>query len=471
MKTKAVDAKVDVPLDYESALERVMSLADFERSTHSPGHSSFHLERMGLLLEYLGDPHLAAPAAHIAGTDGKGSTAAMVTSILTAAGYRAGLYTSPHLHSLVERIRVGGEPISRTGLAALVDRAWPAVEWVAGNGPYGEPSTFDFLTALAFVHFRDVGVDFQVIEVGLGGRLDATNVVRPSVCAITRINVDHAATLGGTLEKIAAEKAGIIKPGAPVVMASQGPEAAGVIRRAAQERGAPLIDVRREMRWRPGAAGAWGQTLRVDGLSRSYDLKLPLAGGHQQDNAATAVAVAETMAERGARIGAADIVAGLRDVRWPGRLQLLSYRGRTVLADGAHNPSAAKCLAESVRAHYEYNRVILVVGGLSGHSMGGMLDQLAALDPSAAVAVRSRHPRSVPSADVAQAMRGRGIRAAEHSESVSAGLARAAAAAAKDDLVLAAGSLSVVAEVIEEIEGITPELYPGLRPAAPSKVS
>lgn len=471
METKAVGDKVEVQLDYEAALERVMSLADFERSTHSPGHSSFHLERMELLLRQLGNPHLATPTVHIAGTDGKGSTAAMVTSVLTAAGYKVGLYTSPHLHSLVERIRIGLEPISRVELATLVGQAWPAVEWVAEHGLYGEPSTFDFLTALAFVHFQNVGADFQVIEVGLGGRLDATNVVQPLVCAITRINLDHVATLGETLEKIAAEKAGIIKPGTPVVVAPQAPEAAGVIDRIAQERGAAAVNVASQMRSHPGSVGPSGQTFRLDGPNHTYEVTLPLVGDHQLDNAATAVAVAETMAEQGVEIEADDIVTGLRDVRWPGRLQLLSYRGRTVLVDSAHNPSAAKRLVESVRAHYNYNRVILVVGGLSGHSAEGVLDELAALDPVAVVAVRSRHPRSVPSVEVAEAMRERELQVAGHFESVGTGLMQAVKTAEEGDLVLGTGSLSVVAEIIEEIEGITPEVYSSLKPAVSSKVS
>jgi len=194
-----------VPIDYNEALERVMLLADFERSTHSPGHSAFHLERMHLLLSLLGNPHLDTAAVHIAGTDGKGSTAAMVTAVLEAAGYSVGLYTSPHLHSLTERIRIGFTPIGRCEFAALVDQVWPAAKNVAENSRYGELTTFEFLTALAFTHFLKVGVDFQVIEVGLGGRLDATNVIQPSICAITRINKDHIAILGDSLEEIAIE--------------------------------------------------------------------------------------------------------------------------------------------------------------------------------------------------------------------------------------------------------------------------
>ena len=175
-------------LGYDEALERVMSLADFERSTHSPGHSTFHLERIGLLMDRLGNPHRGVPTVHIAGTKGKGSTAAMITSVLSTQGYKVGLYTSPHLHSAVERIRVGLEPVSREEFAASVERIWPSVEYVASEGGYGGVTTFEALTAMAFDYFRQINADFQVIEVGLGGRLDSTNIVLASLihCLLTR---------------------------------------------------------------------------------------------------------------------------------------------------------------------------------------------------------------------------------------------------------------------------------------------
>ena len=200
-------------LSYDGALRRVMGLADFERSTHSPGHAAFHLERMTLLMEQLDCAHLAVPTVHVAGTKGKGSTSAMIASILTAQGYKVGLYTSPHLHSATERIRVNGQPISQQQFAAIVERIWPTVERIGSSGGYGGVTTFEAMTAMAFVHFRDIGADFQVMEVGLGGRLDSTNIVKPRVCAITSISLDHTATLGDTVAKIAFEKAGIIKEG------------------------------------------------------------------------------------------------------------------------------------------------------------------------------------------------------------------------------------------------------------------
>ena len=461
-------ARPGTKLDYEAALARVMGLADFERSTHSPKHSTFHLERMGLLAERLGDPHLGIPTVHIAGTKGKGSTAAMVTSMLAAEGYRVGLYTSPHLHSAVERIRVGLEPIGRDGFAALVEEVWPAVEWVGQKGDYGAVTTFEMLTAMAFVHFKRVGVDFQVIEVGLGGRLDSTNIVSPEVCAITSISLDHVATLGNTVERIAYEKAGIIKQGVPVVLAPQPEEALAVFREVADEKGAPLINVDRQMWWRKGHADLKGQTFEIDGLRGSYDLWTPLIGDHQLENAGTAIAVAETLVDVGSAVSKESIVRGLREVRWPARLEVLCRDGHLVVVDGAHNPYSMKRLVQAVRDYFWFQRLILIFGALGGHSARGMIDALADLSPLV-LAVRSRHPRSAPSDVISDAVSERGLPVVFQSENVGEAIRRALEMAGEGDLVLATGSLSVAAEVIEEIKGITPELYPNIKP--PSNLS
>ena len=268
---EAADSDDSERLAYEEALRLLMGLPDFERSMNQPGHSGFHLERMRLILDRLGSPHLAAPAVHVAGTDGKGSTAAMVTSILGATGHKVGLYTSPHLHSVTERIRIGMEPIGRADFAALLRRLWPHVLWVEREGQHGPMSFFEMMTAMAFEHFRERGVDFQVVEVGLGGRLDSTNVVEPEVSVITPVSLDHVATLGSTLPLIAAEKAGIIKSGTPIVMAPQREEAAEVVRRVASERSAPLKEVASALTWQTIEADAAGTRFRVDGAHESYE--------------------------------------------------------------------------------------------------------------------------------------------------------------------------------------------------------
>ena len=453
-------------LSYEGALERVMGLADFERSTHSPGHSGFHLERMTLLMERLERAHLATPTVHVAGTKGKGSTSAMIAAILRAQGYEVGLYTSPHLHSATERIRVNGQPISREQFAAVVERIWPVVERVGESGGYGGVTTFEAMTAMAFVHFRQIDADFQVMEVGLGGRLDSTNIVSPQVCAITSISLDHIATLGDTIAKIAFEKAGIIKAGVPVVVAPQSAEAMAVIADVAERRGAPMVAVSERFSYRRRRADMRGQAFTLSGAHGAYELETPLLGDYQMENAATAVAMAETLQARGVALDEGSIARGIGDVHWPARLQVLATPdegGKLLVVDGAHNPYSMERLAEAVREHFPHERLILIFGALSGHSAEGMLRALAPLSPRV-LATHSRHPRSASGATIARIAAELDMDVVFASENVGEATRRALAMAGEKDLVLGTGSLSVAAEVTEEVRDIAPELYPYIRP-------
>lgn len=457
-------------LTYPEALELVMGLADFERSTHSPGHSKFHLERMTLLMERLGSVHLLVPTVHVAGTKGKGSTSAMITSMLAAHGYKVGFYSSPHLHSAVERIRVGQEPISQQDFAAVVQQIWPVFEDIGLNGGYGPATTFEALTAMAFVHFHNVGVDFQVMEVGLGGRLDSTNIVSPEVCVITSISLDHMATLGDTIEEIALEKAGIIKPGVPVVVAPQQDEVMAVFRQVAKERGSPLVSVQDSLKWNETGMGAIGQRLQLSGLRGKYDLEMPLLGEYQLENAATAVAAVETLATR---LPAVDAILsencigqGLRNVQWPARLEVVSGEyglESQIVVDGAHNPYSISRLVEALPKYFKFDKVLLVFGALGGHSARDMIKELAVLEPTV-YAARSRHPRSSTGSDIAEIAMEEGMKVAFHGETVEAALRPAIKAAGPCDLVLGTGSLSVAAEIREELLGIPPERYPNMKP-------
>lgn len=449
-------------LDYDGAVRRAMGLADFERGTHSPGHSTFHLERIACLLDRLGNPHLDTRTLHVAGTKGKGSTAAMAASMLSAGGMKVGLYTSPSLHSVTERIRVGMDPIAREDFADLVNRTWGEVEWTGERGGYGPLTFFEFMTALAFVHFKEVGADFQVIETGLGGRLDATNVVRPDVCVITSISLDHVSVLGDTLSSIAAEKGGIIKRGVPVVVAPQGTEAMGVIRRIALERGSPVVDVLQEMSWEHRMADLDGQSFVVEGLGDVYEVDLPLAGSYQQENAAAAIAAVETLKDGGVALSKSSIIEGLRGVRWPGRFQTLAREGALVVVDGAHNPYSMRRFVEALREHVRFEHALVVFGAVGGHSAEGMLEELAVLDPTV-IAVQSRHPKAASVEEIAAAARSAGLSAAMEPGGVGEAARRALGRANDGDVVLGTGSLSVVGEMIEAFEGVAPETYPYLK--------
>jgi dihydrofolate synthase/folylpolyglutamate synthase len=461
-----------MPLSFESAVALAMGLTDFERSTTSPGHSSFHLERMTLLADRLGGIHKGIPTVHVAGTKGKGSTSAMITSMLSAEGYRVGLFTSPHLHSVVERVRVGLDPISKAEFVDLIEQLWPAVEWVGAEGGHNGVTFFELMTAMAFQHYQNIKADFQVIEVGLGGRLDSTNIVDPAVSVITSISLDHVATLGDTIEQIAHEKAGIIKKGKPVIVAPQAePDALYVFRQVARDADAPIVEVQNSFNWQKEESALSGQSFTLAGLGRSYSLWTLLLGDYQLENAATAVATANTLNDAGFSVSESSIVTGLKDVRWAGRLEAFEHKGRRVVVDGAHNPYSVTRLVKTLGEYVDLEgRVILVFAALGGHSAEGMLSALAPLEP-AAIIVRSRHPRSADPTNAAETARKLGIEVAVTSDTVSGGFDQAIEMSEPGDLILCTGSLSVASEVLEELRDIEPEIYPNLRPSTDSTLT
>lgn len=452
----------DTSIVYQEALERLMSLANFERSKQFPSHRSFHLERMTVLMERLGNPHIKIPTIHVAGTKGKGSTSAIITSILSAQGLNVGLYTSPHLHRTVERIRVGLDPITQENFAALVNDIWPVVHSVGQTGPHGEITFFEMLTAMAFVYFDLRRLDFQVIEVGLGGRLDATNVVDPEVSVITNISLDHVNTLGNSLEEIAFEKAGIIKKGAPVVVAPQTPSVLDVLTDISLHRGSRLIDVVKEKSWKMINSDLMGQTVEIGGSNGKAVFKLPLLGSHQIENAATAITVVENLPHYG-RDGIPDkiVESGLGSVEWPGRMYVKSMDQRIVVADGAHNPYSVSKLVQAINEHMVFDRVVLVFGATGEHDVMGMLSEMESLHPRV-LATQSRDPRSVLVHKVSGASLALGLDLVDEYGSVEESFKMALRLAGPNDIVVGTGSITVAAEVIEQVEGIQPEIYPWL---------
>lgn len=450
-------AEVNRPVgrnEYQGALDYILSFADYERMSRSA--IVFDLARMEALLERLGRPHLAARSVHIAGTKGKGSTSAMIASALTASGYRTGLYTSPHLHTMRERIRVDGKPIEEGELIALVKRLKPEIGAVNSLGTAGELTTFEILTAMAFVHFKESRADFQVLETGLGGRLDATNVVAPAVCAITSISLDHTEVLGDTLAKIAGEKAGIIKPGSTVVCSPQSREAAAVIARVCREKGARLIAVGRDITWHAKDSSRWGQSFQLKGLRQDYDLAIPLLGEFQLDNAAVAVACLEVLADSCTGITPASLAAGLARVSWPGRLEVLQEKP-LLIVDGAHNADSAKRLGQSLRRHFKYDSLILIVGTSRDKDVSGIVAELARLADSIIV-TRSINPRATTTAILSEKFSKREI-TAEATGSVASAVDLALAKAKPGDLICATGSLFVVAEATAYLKGLDQEHY------------
>lgn len=331
------------------------------------------LDRTERLLAGVGDPHLRFPTIHVGGTNGKGSVSALMAAILSAAGHRVGLYTSPHLCSFRERIRVDGEPVSEPALLAAARALWPGLEREA-------PSFFESTTALAFLALAQAGVDVAVVEVGLGGRLDATNVIRPRVVVLTNVALDHAQYLGETREAIAREKAGIIKPATPVITAEADPAIRAIFRERAAELGAPFHSVRLERTWE-ARTGRSGVRLRLPtGRWGVLELSTPLAGMHQAENAALAVRALELLGPD-LRPDAGAVVRGAAAVRWPGRLQREEVDGRTWLFDVAHNVAGIEALTAALPRLELPRPVVALVGILGDKDWGNMLPRLfAAVD-------------------------------------------------------------------------------------------
>ena len=467
------EAKRD-PLDYRGALHRILKLVDYERMSPTPSFAQeahhqarYDLRRIGALLQRLERPHEKTPTVHIAGSKGKGSTAALCASVLHQHGFCTGLYTSPHLHTFRERISVDGASVSEASFAALVEKIWEPMEEVGSDPCYGRVTLFELLTAMALVHFNDEHTDVNVLEVGLGGRLDATNVVIPRVSVVTSISLDHTQILGNTLEHIATEKAGIIKPGVPVISAPQPPSVMEVIRSVCHDRGTTLVEVGRDVLWEGGAPhiphgarAASGQRLKIQGRQGTYDLWMPLLGDYQMENAATAVATLEVLKEQGYEVSYQALEKGFACVDWPCRMEVLaaSKFGPLVVADGAHNPYSVARLRDSLPLYFDYDKVILILGVSQDKNLTEIVGELAKMAPRV-IATSSRHLRAALPSALAGAFRDHGIKATEVAQADHA-LQAALDEANDGDLVLATGSLFLAAEVREAMKGIPPELYP-----------
>ena len=415
------------------------------------------LETVERLLALLDNPQTRVPSVHIGGTNGKGSTAAMLGAILQAAGYPTGLYTSPHLLDFTERIRVNGASIGATEVTRLTAQLKDLCSAHFTHQPIPNPPSdrlphptfFELTTAMAFLHFARQGVKAAVIEVGLGGRFDATNVIIPQVAVVTNVSLEHQEYLGQTLPEIATEKAGIIKGHVPVVTATQD-ESYEVIRRTAEDRGAPLVNIHEAYAYTVRESGLAGQTLDLTGPGRRYEaLRISLAGRHQAENAVTAVAAAEVLESQGFHLSEAAIRGGLTQARWPGRLQIVSDRPRIIL-DGAHNPAGAQALAAFLMEHRAaLNRLIMVFGVLKDKNWEAML---APLGPLADQMILT-HPPADRGADPHELlMADRYCSKVEIMADPGEGLALARSGARPEDTILVTGSLYTVAAALRALD-------------------
>ena len=434
-------------MNYSQAEEYLNSFVNYEQipgiSYAQPGYSLRHVEE---LLNRMGNPQFAARTVHIAGTKGKGSVAAMTARVLTASGHRTGLYTSPHFHSLRERISIDDSLISEAEFAATMAEIRPFIESVRQDAAFRQLTYFEVLTALAFAYFKKEQVDFQVLEVGLGGRLDATNVAKPAVCIITSISLDHTQILGNSLGQIAREKAGIVKPGCWVVISPQPEEAASAIKEICREKEAKVVQVGEDIKWHKIGGDMFHQSLVIEGRKNNYHVRIPLLGDFQLENAAVAVAALEITGSAGFAISAADIAQGLAGVRWPGRFQIVQQHP-TVLIDGAHNVASMKRLVSNINEYFGDKRILLVFGTSSDKDIPGIVSELVSLSPHVIV-VQATHSRAASLAVLTAEFSQRGTEV-ESDESISHALSRALSKAGRTDLICVTGSLFVVAEALD----------------------
>lgn len=431
---------------YQDALDYIYSFTDHTvRPEQRYGPDVVDPTRPARLLRVLGNPHQAFPAIHVAGTKGKGSVAAICASVLRAAGLRTGFYTSPHLQEFTERIQMNGQPIEPNVLAGLVDDIRPVVDQIE------EITTFEVITALAFLYFSRQRVDVAVVEVGLGGRLDATNVIRPLVSVITSLSLDHTYLLGETVAEIAAEKGGIIKAGVPVVSAPQVGAAAAVLKAIAAERGAPLATVgdaasAADWWYELGEMTLEGQSFRAGRRGEAGDwYRLPLLGPHQVVNATVALAALGAVRDKVPSLENGAIRQGVATVEWPGRFQILG-RGPVVVVDGAHNVDSAIKLRRTLQILFPERRIVLVFGATADKDVEGMIRELAPA-ASRVIVTSAAHPRAISAAELRPFFEAQG-HASISSATVSEALALARETAGPDDVICVTGSLFVVGDAL-----------------------
>lgn len=431
-------------MTYEQTLEYLDGLLKFG--------IKFGLERITALCDAFDNPQSRLRVIHVGGTNGKGSTCTFAASILREAGYRTGLYLSPYVHDLRERIQIDGAMIPKSDFAGIISEIKPVADKI-GKTDLGEVTEFEVKTMAAYLYFARAQVDFAVLEVGMGGRFDATNLVHPLVAVITNIALDHTERLGETIEEIAFEKAGIVKTGSILVTAVDDERAWRVILNRCREQGA---EVWRVIKSKPDKTGSPSADVQLRYNSRGdhfslrrgerviLGLKPGLIGEFQHVNAATAVSAILALEKYEVRISERAISTGVANAYIPGRMEILRDKP-TLVIDGAHNPDAARTLAKSINENFRYEKLILVIGMLGTHSAEGVLSYLAPL-ASTIIATQSQWSKALPAGDLADAAR-KFTDQVEIAEPVPAAVARALEIAGENDLILVTGSFYTIGEV------------------------
>ena len=434
-------------MNFQEAVTYLLSLGRELAAPTQAATAKFNLENISVLAQHLGHPENKYPSLHIAGTNGKGSTAAFLQAMLREAGYRTGLYTSPHLERINERIRLDGEPISDQAFADTFSRVHELIERLLAAGALrAHPTFFECVTALAFLYFADAGVDFAVFETGLGGRLDSTNIVTPQVSVITRIDFDHENFLGHSLREIASEKAGIIKRGVPVVTAAQRAEVLDVIAGRAGELHSSLLAVSAEyavesFQMEEGRVRAFVKSRNAE---KGLNIDPQLAGRFQLENALNAVAAAHVLKSQGHRLTDGVIELGVATAVWPGRMEKIRSQPDVYL-DGAHNPAAAQALAGFIQENFAGRKIILLFGALRDKAVdeiAGVLFPLA----SHVIFTEPGTSRAISASQLAE-IAGHYAASSETIPDANSALRAAFDKASQHDVIFITGSLYLVGQL------------------------
>ena len=449
-EVKSVKRKTKAFRTYDQAMQYLFSVTDYERQQKLRYNvTTFDLDRMNKLLKGLGNPHKKTKSIHIAGTKGKGSTATMLARMIQANGYKVGLYTSPHVTSLHERITVNSEMISRKAMLDLINRLNPVIEKMSKSKTDESPTFFEIMTAIAFLHFVDTEVDISVIETGLGGRLDSTNVVDPELVGITHISIDHQNLLGTSLDSIAKEKAGVIKKGIPVFTVPQEQQAMRVLKKFASAQKAPFAvtgtDI--DFSYRFESSREHGPHTRIcltTPSSRFEHLRVPLPGEHQAINCGLALAMLDKLKHQGYTIDDEKAVDGLNSVKLVGRMEMISEDPR-ILVDTAHNAASVKALVQAIGQHVPYDSMIIIFGCNNDKDVRGMLTELQ-YGADKVIFTRSNSPKAVFPADLAEMYAEVCGKMCQTTLSLKEAVRVAKSAVSREDLICIAGSFYLVGQ-------------------------
>lgn len=433
---------------YDSALKYLFSQTDYEQMLRVRyNRDTFSLDRMRKLLKNLGNPHDKIRTVHIAGTKGKGSTCTMLAQMLSASGLKVGLYVSPHINDVRERITINNEMITQAGLTRLICQMEPLIDKMADD----KPTFFEIFTAMAFVYFANEKVDIAVIETGLGGRLDSTNVLKPTLCGLTNISYDHMHQLGNSLAEIATEKGGILKKNITAISVQQEPEAKRVLKKIARDTQANLLftgdDI--EFSYRVESSRQDGCHTRVcltTPRSRFEHLPVPLLGEHQALNCGLALAMLDQLKAQGVKIDDQKAMAGLAAVHLPGRMEMIQKDPR-ILVDGAHNAASVSALMRAIGQHIPYDSMVMIFGCAADKDISGMMEQIATGADKVIFTKAASNPRAADPRELAEVYEEKCGRVAQVCESMPMALRIANSAVSREDLICVTGSFYLVGEM------------------------